>query len=88
MVDKNKNKNKKKLSLVTQGGGQRGIFTAGVLDAFLENKFDPFSLYVGTSAGALNLSSYISRQSNLAKEFILDFSSQRNFLLEGIHSRT
>lgn len=72
-------KNKKKISLVTQGGGQRGIFTAGVLDAFLENKFDPFSLYVGTSAGALNLSSYLSRQSNLAKEFIIDFSSQRNF---------
>ena len=32
----------KKIALVVQGGGQRGIFTAGVFDAFLEAGFDPF----------------------------------------------
>lgn len=42
-----------KIALVVQGGGQRGIFTAGVFDAFLEAGFDPFELYIGTSAGAL-----------------------------------
>ncbi len=30
-----------KTALVAQGGGQRSIFTAGVLDAFSSN-FDPF----------------------------------------------
>jgi predicted patatin/cPLA2 family phospholipase len=40
----------------------RGIFSAGVLDAFLEAEFDPFDLYIGTSAGACNLSSHVARQ--------------------------
>jgi predicted patatin/cPLA2 family phospholipase len=31
-----------KIALIAEGGGQRGIFTAGVLDAWLENNFDPF----------------------------------------------
>ncbi|GMQ46437.1 alpha/beta fold hydrolase [Vibrio sp. 10N] len=48
-----------KIALVTEGGGQRGIFTAGVLDAFLRAEFNPFDLLIGTSAGSLNLASYI-----------------------------
>ncbi|WP_062260581.1 patatin-like phospholipase family protein [Endozoicomonas arenosclerae] len=43
------------VALVTEGGGQRGIFTAGVLDAFLQAEFNPFGLLIGTSSGALNL---------------------------------
>lgn len=45
-----------------EGGGMRGIFAAGVLDAFSENDFNPFSLYIGVSAGACNLSSFIAGQ--------------------------
>jgi predicted patatin/cPLA2 family phospholipase len=48
--------------LVVEGGGMRGVFSAGVLDAFLEAGFDPFGLYVGTSAGACNLSSHVAGQ--------------------------
>ena len=40
----------------------RGIYSAGVLDAFLEAGFDPFDLYIGTSAGACNLSSHVAGQ--------------------------
>jgi predicted patatin/cPLA2 family phospholipase len=40
----------------------RGIFSSGVLDAFLLEKFDPFDLYIGTSAGACNLSSHVAGQ--------------------------
>lgn len=47
-------------ALVAEGGGQRGIFTAGILDAWLEHQFNPFKLLIGTSAGAQNLSSYIT----------------------------
>lgn len=68
-----------KIALVVQGGGQRGIFTAGVLDAFLEANFDPFQLYIGTSAGALNLSSFISRQEMFGYNFITQYTSQDNF---------
>ncbi len=42
-----------KIALVTEGGGQRGIFTAGVLDAFLRADFNPFDLLIGTSAGSI-----------------------------------
>jgi|WetSurMetagenome_2_1015567.scaffolds.fasta_scaffold55054_2 predicted patatin/cPLA2 family phospholipase len=50
------------IALVAEGGGMRGIFTAGVLDAFFNNNFDPFGLYIGVSAGACNLSSHIAGQ--------------------------
>ena len=49
-------------ALIVEGGGLRGIFAAGVLDAFLEADFDPFNLYLGVSAGANNLSSYVAQQ--------------------------
>lgn len=51
-----------KTALIVEGGGMRGIFAAGVLDAFLENGFDPFDLYIGVSAGACNLSSHLAGQ--------------------------
>ncbi|WP_249199224.1 patatin family protein [Photobacterium sp. GJ3] len=70
---------KQKIALVVQGGGQRGIFTAGVFDAFLEAGFDPFELYIGTSAGALNLSSFISRQHQFGHNFIVNLTTQQEF---------
>ena len=51
-----------KTVLVAEGGGMRGIFGAGVLDAFHLAGFDPFDMYVGVSAGACNLSSFIAGQ--------------------------
>ena len=51
-----------KSALIVEGGGMRGIFSAGVLDAFFENDFDPFQIYIGVSAGACNLSSHVAGQ--------------------------
>ncbi|HDY7775430.1 patatin family protein [Vibrio vulnificus] len=68
-----------KTSLVAQGGGQRGIFTAGVLDAFILSDFDPFNEFYGTSAGALNLCAYLCRQHGLGKAFILDLTTDSEF---------
>ncbi len=67
------------VGLVAQGGGQRGIFTAGVLDAFLESSFDPFSLFIGTSAGAVNLCAYLSRQHGFGKKYLTDVISDPKF---------
>ena len=53
---------KDKIALVVEGGGFKSAFTAGILDVFLINRFNPFDLYVGISGGAMNLTSYISRQ--------------------------
>lgn len=47
--------------LVLEGGGMRGLYTAGVLDFFLE-KGMIFDYVIGVSAGACNAVSYISRQ--------------------------
>ncbi len=57
-----KNKKKTDFALVVEGGGMRGIFAAGILDVFIEKKFDPFDLYIGVSAGACNLASHLAGQ--------------------------
>lgn len=45
---------KQKVALVLEGGGLRGMFTAGVLDVFLEQGLVGFSHIYGVSAGAIN----------------------------------
>ncbi|MGX9460497.1 patatin-like phospholipase family protein [Shewanella sp. A14] len=66
-------------ALIAEGGGQRGIFTAGVLDAWLDAEFDPFDLFIGTSAGSQNLTSFLSRQKGYAKRLIRGLSRHRRF---------
>jgi predicted patatin/cPLA2 family phospholipase len=68
-----------KIALIAEGGGQRGIFTAGVLDAWLENDFDPFDLFIGTSAGSQSITSFLSRQKGYAKRLIGGLSRRKNF---------
>jgi predicted patatin/cPLA2 family phospholipase len=51
-----------KTALVVEGGAMRGMFSAGVLDVFLEQRFDPFDMVLGTSAGACNLASHVAGQ--------------------------
>ncbi|MDE6024009.1 MAG: patatin family protein [Lachnospiraceae bacterium] len=50
-----------KKGLVLEGGAMRGMFTAGILDVFMENDID-FDGAVGVSAGAVFGCSYKSRQ--------------------------
>lgn len=66
-------------ALVAEGGGQRGIFTAGVLDSWLYQGFNPFSLLIGTSAGAQNISSYMSCQKGFARRAIFGLTQNRQF---------
>ena len=47
--------------LVLEGGGMRGIYTAGVLDGFGENGIS-FDGVIGVSAGAIHGCSYLSGQ--------------------------
>ncbi|GLS91230.1 hypothetical protein GCM10007916_22990 [Psychromonas marina] len=68
-----------KIALVTEGGGQRGVFTAGVLDAFLQADFNPFELLIGTSAGSLNLASYICGRQGHAYKMIAEATRQPEF---------
>nr|WP_282448226.1 patatin family protein [Pseudoalteromonas sp. 2CM37A] len=69
--------------MIAEGGGQRGIFTAGVLDAWLEQNYDPFDLFIGTSAGSQNLTSYLARQKGYAKRLIRGLSRNKRFFQLG-----
>ncbi|WP_052044838.1 patatin-like phospholipase family protein [Candidatus Arsenophonus nilaparvatae] len=68
-----------KIALVCEGGGQRGIFTAGVLDEFLRVGFNPFNIMIGTSAGAQNLSAYLCQQRGYARKVITDYTTKSQF---------
>ncbi|MEH6454512.1 MAG: patatin family protein [Psychromonas sp.] len=68
-----------RIALVTEGGGQRGVFTAGVLDTFIKKDFNPFSLLIGTSAGSLNIASYICGQYRHAYRIITEVTTERHF---------
>ena len=69
-----------KIALIVEGGGFKSSFTAGVLDSFIVNKFNPFDLYLGVSGGAMNLTSYISLQYKRNIKIILDISKNSNFI--------
>lgn len=77
-----------KTGLVLEGGGMRGIYTAGVLDVFMENNII-FDGVVGVSAGATHGCSYVAGQQGrnirYFKKYCMDkrFMSVRNFLLTG-----
>jgi predicted patatin/cPLA2 family phospholipase len=73
--------------LVLEGGGMRGVYTAGVLEYFLEQGLY-FPYVIGVSAGACNAASYLSRQAGRNKKvtigYIRDprYLSYRNLLRE------
>ncbi|MDX2093930.1 MAG: patatin family protein [Kofleriaceae bacterium] len=49
-------------AIVVEGGAMRGIYAAGVLDVFHEERFHPFTVAIGASAGACNLASHLAGQ--------------------------
>ena len=59
-----------KTALVLEGGGLRGIFTAGVVDCLLENKIF-FDYVIGVSAGACNLFAYVGEQRRYIKKCMI-----------------
>lgn len=62
----------KKTGLVLEGGGTRGVFTAGVLDYFMEQGlYLPY--VIGVSAGACNAVGYVSHQPGRMKRCTIDF---------------
>ncbi len=69
-----------KTALITEGGGFRTIFTAGVLDAFIVNNYNPFTHYLGVSGGALTLSSYLVGFYRKNYEVTIETASNDKFL--------
>ena len=65
--------------LVLEGGGMRGVFTSGVLDAMMKHNMY-FHDVVAVSAGACNGMSYISRQPRRARISNIDYLARYNYI--------
>ncbi len=64
--------------LVLEGGGMKGIYTAGVLDFFLDKGIEFSSVY-GVSAGACHMCSYLSKQRGRALDISIDYLDTRRY---------
>lgn len=69
----------KQTGLVLEGGGMRGVYTAGVLEYFLEQQLF-FPYVIGVSAGACNAASYLSRQQGRNKKVNIEYINHPNYL--------
>ena len=60
----------KQTALILEGGGNRGIFTSGVLDYLMEQN-QTFSYVTGVSAGSCNAVDFLSRQPERTKNCMI-----------------
>ncbi|MBR2683924.1 MAG: patatin-like phospholipase family protein, partial [Atopobiaceae bacterium] len=67
-------------ALVLEGGGFRGMYTAGVLDVLMEHGIWDFTSVWGVSAGAIAASSYKSRQIGRSMRIMLAFRDNPRFM--------
>ena len=66
------------IGLVMEGGAMRGLFTAGVIDVFLENDIE-FSAAVGVSAGAAFGCNFKSRQNGRVLRYNKRFCNDKRY---------
>ena len=62
--------------LVLEGGGNRGIFTSGVLDAFLDNGIQ-FPYVIGVSMGSCNGVSFLGKCRRRQHDMIIKFGKEK-----------
>lgn len=66
-------------ALVLEGGSLRGVFTAGVLDVFMEQGIE-LSYVNGVSAGSMCAMNYVSKQIGRTIRVDLDYVNDKRFL--------
>lgn len=66
-------------ALVLEGGSLRGVFTAGVLDIFMEQGIE-MSYINGVSAGSMCGMSYVSKQIGRTIDVNLNYATDKRFL--------
>ncbi len=64
--------------LVLEGGGMKGVYTAGVLDLFLDKGLEFSSVY-GVSAGACSMCSYVAKQRGRALDVNVDYLDSKRY---------
>lgn len=70
---------KKEAAMVLEGGGTRGVFTAGVLDYLLEKQVK-LPYVIGVSAGACNAIDYVSEQIGRTKDCTIIQDKNKRFI--------
>ena len=65
--------------LVLEGGGMRGLYTAGVLEYFAQHDIH-FPYIIGVSAGACMAASYLSEQQGRNRSVSIDFVNDKRYL--------
>lgn len=68
-----------KTGLVLEGGGVRGIYTAGVLDVFMDHALT-FDGVIGVSAGAIHGCSYLSNQKGRSIRYYKKYCGDPRFM--------
>jgi len=69
----------KKLGLVLEGGGMRGVYTAGVIDFLLEQNFLVDGV-VGVSAGAVQAVNYVANQPKRGFRVIATYANDKRYM--------
>ncbi|HHU62721.1 MAG TPA: patatin family protein [Clostridiales bacterium] len=64
--------------LVLEGGGMRGSYTSGVLDALMDEGIE-FPYVIGVSAGANNGANFVARQRERNKRVFVDFVGDKRY---------
>ena len=72
-----------KTTLILEGGAMRGLYSAGILDVFMENDINADVIY-GVSAGALFGLNFKSRQIGRALRYNLKYANEKNYM--GLYS--
>lgn len=67
-------------ALVVEGSAMRSIYSAGLLDGFIQAGFNPFDLYIGVSAGAYNLLAYLNGAPKASLAIFDQFATNREFI--------
>jgi len=68
-----------KVALVVEGGAMRGIYSAGILDAFIERDYNPFDICIGVSAGANNITSLLAGMYQRSYKVYTDYNLRKDF---------
>ena len=71
--------NPEKTGLVLEGGGMRGIYTAGVLDVFLEQNIQVDGV-IGVSAGAIHGCSFVAGQRERSIRYNLKYCRDPQYM--------
>ncbi|MBP3816545.1 MAG: patatin family protein [Firmicutes bacterium] len=68
-----------KTGIIDVGGGMRGIYGAGIMDRLMDKGIQ-FDCYIGVSAGAANVVSYMAEQQGRNYKFYTDYAFRSEYM--------